>query len=380
MGTRRDVMAGLTVSALAALASRRAAHAAPAEFNLSVAMGADPVNLDPRKTWVAQGYSINAHMFEPLVFRTEQSGNVVLTPLLAESWQQTTPTVLELKIRQGVTFQNGEDLDAAAVAYTLTSIMDPKFVTNLRLWTGDIADVVVKDKFTIAITTKSQIRGLLNSLAQLPIVAPKAAQDDPAGFDKKPIGTGAYRLVSYVPSSQVKIERFDHYWGTPGKAKTITFRVMPENAVRVAALQAGEVHVSENLPPDKLPGLREEKDVKVLFTPTLRVNYLTLNFRNPIMQNQKFREALSLAIDRDSLVKNLLAGTTKPANSISPPGTIGYDASLPAYAYDPARAKALLKEAGYNNEPITMGGPIGRYSMDKQVNEARAAMFTSIFG
>ncbi len=344
-------------------------------FDLTVAAGADPVSLDPRKTWVAQGYSINAHVFEPLVFRKEENGNVVLVPVLAESWTQTSPTTLEIKIRQGIKFHNGEVLDAAAAAYTLTSIMDPKFTTNLRLWTGDIASVDVKDAYTLVITTKFQSRGLLNSLAQLPIVAPKAAQEQGADFDKKPIGTGPYKLVSYAPSNQVVIEKFAGYWGKPGKADKITFRIMPENSVRLAALQAGEVQVAENLPPDKLEAIRSNKALKVVFTPTLRVDYLVLNFRNPIMGNAKFREALSLAIDRNSLVKNLLGGTTKPANSISPPGTIGYDASLPLYAYNQAKAKQLLKEAGYNGQVISMGAPIGRYSMDKQINEAVAGMF-----
>src|SRR3712207_4427168 len=90
--------------AVALLLSAAGAFGGPvraADFDLSVAAGADPVSLDPRKTWVAQGYSINAHVFEPLVFRKEVSGNVELTPVLAESWRQTSPTTLEVKIRQG---------------------------------------------------------------------------------------------------------------------------------------------------------------------------------------------------------------------------------------------------------------------------------------
>jgi peptide/nickel transport system substrate-binding protein len=354
------------------------AVAAGPDFQLSIAAGADPVSLDPRKTWVAQGYSINAHVFEPLVFRKEVNGNVELTPVLAESWKQTSPTTLEIKIRQGIKFQNGEPLDAAAVAYTITSIMEPAFVTNLKTWTNDIASVDVKDPQTLVITTKYQARGLLNSLAQVPIVAPKAAREQGANFERQPIGTGPYRITSYVPSSQVVLEKFDGYWGDAGKASKITYRIMPENSVRLAALQAGEVQIAENLPPDKLETLRSNKDLSVAFTPTLRVIYLTLNHGNPLIQSKPFREALSLAIDRGSLVKNLLGNTTKAANSISPPGTEGYDASLPPYEFNVERAKQLLKEAGYNGQPVSMGGPIGRYAMDKQVGEAIAGMLKNI--
>lgn len=345
-------------------------------FDLSVAAGADPVSLDPRKTWVAQGYSINAHVFEPLVFREEKDGNVVLVPVLAESWNQKSPTELEVKIREGVQFHNGEALDANAVAYTITSIQNEKYVTNLKLWTRDIVGVEVTGPHTLVLKTKSPTRGLLNVLAQVPIVAPEAAKS--ADFEKNPIGTGPYKITSYVPSGQVVIEKNPDYWGEPGKADKITFRIMPENSTRLAALEAGEVQVAENLPPDKLESLKANEELQVVFTPTLRVDYMVMNFRNPLIQNIKFREALSLAIDRQGIVDNLLGGTTKAANSISPPGTIGYDAGLPVYAYDPERAKALLEEAGYKGETVKVGGPVGRYSMDKQVTEAIAGMLQAI--
>lgn len=364
---------------LAAVGTLGAVSTAVAQNDeISVASGADPVSLDPRKTWVAQGYSMNAHVFESLAFRKEENGKVQVIPVLAESWKQIDPLRLELKIRQGVKFHNGETLDAAAIKYTLDSIMNPAYVTNLKTWTNDIEKVEAPDAATVLIKTKYQTRGLMNSLAQVPIVAPKAAQELGTEFEKKPIGTGPYRIVSYAPNSAVVIERFDGYWGTKGKPKKITFRIMPENSVRLAALQAGEVQVAENLPPDKLETLRSDKALKVIYTPTLRVDYLVLNARNELLRDVRIREAISLAIDRASLVKNLLGGTTRVANSISPPGTDGYDESLPAYAFNPARAKQLLKEAGYAGQPFTFGAPIGRYSMDKQVNEAMAGMLKNV--
>ena len=345
-------------------------------FELSVASGADPSTLDPRKTWVAQGYSINAHVFEPLVFRAEKDGKVELVPLLAESWERISPTEILFKIRKGIKFHNGETLDAAAAAYTITSIQDETFITNLKLWVRDIESVKVTAPYELLIKTKKKTRGLLNQLVQVSIVAPEAAKSP--DFEKKPIGTGPYKVASYVPNGQVVIEKNSDYWGTAGEADKITFRIMPETSTRLAALEAGEVHVAENLPPDKLDILRPNKELQVVYTPTLRVSFLVMNFRNPLMAKRKFRQAISLAIDRQGIVDHLLGGTTKAANSISPPGTIGYDASLPVYAYDPERAKALLKEAGYKGEPIKLGGPMGRYSMDKQVTEAIGGMLEAV--
>lgn len=354
------------------------APAQPAEFELAVASGADPVDLDPRKTWVGPGYSINAHLFEPLVFRKQVGDKMELFPVLAESWKTLDPLTWEFKIRSGVKFHNGEVLNAAAVAYTLTSIMDPNFTTQLKTWTADIAKVEAKDESTLVITTRHPTRALLNSLAQVPIVAPKAAQEMGAEFTKSPVGTGPYKLVSYTPNSSVVVERFADYWGDTGKAKKITFRIMPENATRMAALEAGEVQVAENLPPDKLERLKANQELDVLFTPTLRVDWLVLQFTNKWVQNLKFRQALSLAIDREAIVKSILAGTTVPANSVSPPGTIGHDKSLPVYPFDLEKARQLLKESGYAGEVIKMGAPVGRYSMDKQVNEAVAGMFRKL--
>ena len=345
-------------------------------FELSVASGADPSTLDPRKTWVAQGYSINAHVFEPLVFRAEKDGKVELVPLLAESWERISPTEIRFKIRKGVKFHNGETLDAAAAAHTITTIQDEKFITNLKLWVRDIESVEVTAPYEMVIKTKKKTRGLLNQLAQVSIVAPEASKAP--DFERKPIGTGPYKIVSYVPNGQVVIEKNPDYWGKAGEADKITFRIMPETSTRLAALEAGEVHIAENLPPDKLDTLRANKELKVVYTPTLRVNYLTMNFRNPLMAKRKFRQAISLAIDRQGIVDHLLGGTTKVANSISPPGTMGYDASLPVYAYDPERAKALLKEVGYKGEVIKLGGPMGRYSMDKQVTEAIGGMLRAV--
>ncbi|MDB4895626.1 MAG: hypothetical protein JWN15_1888 [Firmicutes bacterium] len=348
------------------------------EFELAVASGADPVDLDPRKTWVGPGYSMNAHLFEPLVFRKQTGDKMEIYPLLAESWKTVDPTTWEFKIRSGVKFHDGETLDAAAVAYTLTSIMDKDFTTQLKTWTNDIAKVEAKDAATLVITTKYPTRALLNSLAQVPIVAPQAAREMGAEFTKKPVGTGPYKIVSYTPNSSVIVERFDGYWGEKGKAKKITFRIMPENATRMAALEAGEVQIAENLSPDKLEKLKSNGALDVIYTPTLRVDWLVLQFTNKQVANLKFRQALSLAIDRDSLVKNILSGTTVVANSVSPPGTIGYDKSLPPFAYNLEKAKQLLQESGYGGEPIKMGAPIGRYSMDKQVNEAVAGMFKKL--
>jgi peptide/nickel transport system substrate-binding protein len=344
------------------------------KMEIKIASGADPINMDPRKTWVGPGYSINAHILEPLVFREEVDGSVQLYGVLAENWEQRDDVTWVFNLREGVQFHNGEPFTAEAVKFTIESIMDPEFITPLKTWLSDVEKVETEGDYTVVITTKYPTRGLLSSLAQVSIVEPKAVGEMGADYNLLPVGTGPYKIVSYTPNNQVVVERFADYWGEPGKPDKITFRIMPENATRLAALESGEVLLAEGMPPDKLGTIRNNPGLDVAYTPTLRVDFIVIQHDRPWMNNLKFRQAMSYAIDRESIVNNILGGATVVANSPSPPGTIGYNAELPPLEYNPEKAKQLMAEAGYNGEPIIFGAPIGRYAMDKQVGEAIAGM------
>lgn len=342
---------------------------------LSVGIGADPVNLDPRLTWVGQGYSVNAHIFEPLVERSDDGkGNVEVTGLLAESWENRDEKTWVFHLREGVTFHNGEPFTADAAKFTLDSIMDPAFATPLKTWTSTIESVEAEDDFTLVIHTLTPVRGLLNSLVQLPIVSPAAVEEFGDQFTLNPVGTGPYQFVSYTPGSEVVMEQYSDYWGEQGGPETINWRIMPEASARIAALQSGEVQIAENIPPDQLSTLESNSEIKIVSASTMRVIMMVPAFNNKWIQNADFRQGLSLAIDRESLVTDLLGGTTEVANSVSPPGTVGYDASLAEYPYDPKEAASLIEKSGYDGSVIRVGAPRGRYQMDAQVGEAVAEM------
>jgi peptide/nickel transport system substrate-binding protein len=339
-----------------------------------VGTGADPTSLDPRKTWSGPGYSINAHMFEPLVFRTIENGEVKIEGVLAESYENIDDLTWKFTLRDGVTFHNGVPLTADAVKFTIESILDPNFDTPLVTWLRDVDEVTTEGDLVVYIKTKTPTRGLITSLAQVPIVEPGAVEELGAEFNVKPVGTGPYKIIEYVANNNVKMERFDDYWGDPGEPDLIQFRIMPENSVRLAALQSGDVHIAENISADQINTVKNDPNLDIHIIETLRVNMFVLNFDNPWIAKPKFRQALSLAINRESLVNNILSGNTIPASSVSPPGTIGFNTDLPVYPYDLEEAKRLLDEAGYDGSVIKMGGPVGRYAMDRQINEAVAGM------
>lgn len=342
---------------------------------LSVAIGADPVNLDPRLTWVGQGYSINAHLFEPLVERVDDgAGNVEIAGLLAESWENRDDLTWVFNLREGVTFHNGEPFTAEAAKFTFDTIMSEEFSTPLKAWTSTIASVEAEDELTLVITTKTPARGLLNSLVQMPIVSPQGVEEFGTDFTLNPVGTGPYEFVSYTPNSSIVIEQYADYWGEQNGPAAINWRVMPETSARIAAVSSGEVQIAENIPPDQLANLESNSSIDIMSASTMRVIMMVPMFQNEWMQNLDFRTGISLAIDRELLVSSLLGGSTEVANSISPPGTVGHNADLEPYPYDLDRAIELIEKSGYDGSTIRVGAPQGRYQMDGQVGEAIAEM------
>jgi peptide/nickel transport system substrate-binding protein len=184
--------------------------------------------------------------------------------------------------------------------------------------------------------------------------------------------------VSYTPGSEVVIEQYPDYWGKQNGPKTIDWRIMPEASSRIAAVQSGEVQVAENIPPDQLSTLKSSSDIEILSASTMRVIMMVPLLTNEWMQNADFRHGLSLAIDRESLVTDLLGDTTEVANSVSPPGTVGHNADLKPYPYDPKEAAGLIEKSGYDGSVIRVGAPQGRYQMDAQVGEAIAEMLKKV--
>lgn len=345
---------------------------------LVIATGADPTSLDPRKTWSGPGYSINSHIFEPLVFRKIVDGKVTIEGVLAEKYENVDDLTWKFTLKDGVKFHNDTPLTAESAKFTLETIMSPDFNTPMKTWTNDIAQITTEGDLTLIIKTKTPTRGLLSSLTQIPIVEPGAVKELGDQYNVKPVGTGPYKIVEYKANNSVKLERFEDYWGEPGVSDKIEFRIMPENAVRLAALQRGDVHVAENISADKIETVKKDENLEIFITETLRVNMMVANFKNKWMAEQKFREAISLAIDRQSLVANILGGNTIPASSVSPPGTIGFNEDLYVFPYDPDKAKELLKEVGYDGSAIKMGAPTGRYAMDRQIGEAVAGMLQEV--
>ncbi len=342
---------------------------APQSKTITVAQGVDATTMDPHMQSETTTSNILIHVFDTLLRRDSE---MKLQPSLALSVKPVSDTVWEVELRPNVKFHNGEAMDAKSVKYSIERVIDPAQKSQQIANFNMITNVEIVDSLKLKITTKNPYPILPNRLAALyimPAEYSKAAGD--AKLAKEPVGTGPFKLKQWVKNEQIVLEANKDYWNGAPKVDRVVFRSIPEAATRLAELQTGAVDLIVNLPPDQAQALTGSSKYKVLSTPSARFMYLTPRMDHPILANTKVRQAISYAIDRESIVKNILGGYGIPLGTPLPQGFFGYEESFKATPYDPEKAKALLAEAGYpNGFEIDMATCAGRYLMDKEVAEA----------
>jgi peptide/nickel transport system substrate-binding protein len=364
------------------------AHAAP-QGKVIVAQGVDPTTLDPHLHLETPASNVLLQIYDTLLFRDR---DLKLIPWLAESWKLVNPTTWEFKIRKGAKFHNGEDVDAEAVKYSLERIVDPNTKPQRQItFFGLIERVDVVDKYTARVITKRPFPVLENNLALLGnIVPPKYFKgNDMAHLAKNPVGSGPYKFVRWSKDEQIVMEANETWWGGVPKVKTLVFRPIPEHAVRVAALQAGEIDIAVNIPPhlvpviDKHPRLYASKapSVRTIFIPIYTHKFDSANkMLGPVehpTKDKRVRQALNYAVDVDEVIKTVLEGQAIRVATPLTPRHFGFDATLAPFKLDVARAKKLLADAGYpNGIDLVLNSPDGRYLKDKEVSEAIAGQLT----
>lgn len=306
-----------------------------------------------------------------------------LTPTLATSWKQLDDTTIQLKLREGVKFSNGEDFDADSAKFSIEEMIN---APNYKTFIGVIAGADVVDKHTLNVKTKTPTGVGLLALAMGSYQFPKKYYSEVGkdAFGQKPIGTGPYTLTDWVKDSQVTLEANPEYWGGPPNIKTVIFKNIPEGAARIAALEAGDVDLIVDVPLDAVERLESNPDLNVAKVPGLRTYNLTLSTLPKLTQSPltdpKVRQALMYAVDADTIIDKIFAGrATRLAQQPLSPVYFGYNPNLKPLPYDPAKAKQLLAEAGYpNGFEVTFKYPAGRYVQDKEVSQAIAAQLAEV--
>jgi peptide/nickel transport system substrate-binding protein len=324
--------------------------AAALSGKLTVDLDADVESLDPYLAYLPASLSINHNLFDYLLERDAQ-GN--LSPGLAESWSAVDPTTLEFKLRHGVKFHNGEDFNADAVQFSVQRMLDESLNSGVRSRFTSISEIKVVDPFTVRFLLSKPDPQLLDSLTnQMAMLPPKHTQA--GSLASRPVGTGPFKFVEWVHNDHLTVEANEAYWSASVKGmprvKTVVFRPVPVAGTRLADLQSGQADLVVSLSADQTRILQAAgpSGPKVMRADLPGYQYIFFNTKLPEspLKDARVRQALNYAIDRPTLVQNLLGGTVVPLTQAVGPLTVGYDSSLSGFAYDPSKAKQLLADAG----------------------------------
>jgi peptide/nickel transport system substrate-binding protein len=260
--------------------------AAVPEGKIIIAQGVDPTTLDPQWHEETPAYNVLLNVYDTLLFRDK---DLKIIPWLAESWKLVNPTTWEFKIRKGVKFHNGEEVDADAVKFSLDRIRDPELKARQSVYFRLVTSVDVVDKHTVRVLTSRPYPTLENHLALRGAIMPPGhfRGKEKVFADRNPVGSGPYKFVRWVKDEQIELEANPSWWGGAPKIKTIVFRPIPEHAVRVAALQAGEIDIAVNIPPHLVQII--EKHPKLYTSKAQRPHDLYPDLRVPVRHREQAR-------------------------------------------------------------------------------------------
>ena len=362
--------------------------AADSRPDINIAVNKLARTLDPGTHSGNVDVRIYYSIFDTLIRRDFRNGpevGVKLVPGLAESWSRPNPNTVELKLRKNVTCHDGNPFNADDVVTTFKDRIAGKdsFYPRGRVYYSHVTDVKKVDDYTVQFVTEKPdliFEQRLSSYTSFVTCdeawnAHKVAgEEDKVWMEKahkalrwNPVGTGPYKFESYRKNDHVKLASHDTYWGGKPAAKSITFKAVPEVASRIAGIVSGEFQMIVEVPPDQWQLLDKYDDV--VRKSVVLDNSHILVFNTKTIPSKKLRHALSLAIDRETLIKTLWKGETytPKGHQLASFGDM-YNADRTGYVYDPEKAKQLVKESGYDGSELSY-----RLIPDYYLNNVQAA-------
>ncbi|AGT08847.1 ABC transporter substrate-binding protein [Paracoccus aminophilus] len=361
---------------------------------LKMGLASEQSSIDPQFSRTGNNQNTSQMIFEQLVSFDQ---NLQISPGLATEWTNLDPLTWEIKLRPGVTFQNGTPFTADDVIFSLDRA--DKVPNSPAPYTDMVSslDKVEKlDDLTLKITTKTPNPQLIEDLGRVFIIS-KAASEGKATEDfnsgAAAIGTGPYKFVSWVPGQDLKLQAYDGYWGEKPEFQDVDIKFISNDAARVAALLSGAVDLIDTLPVTDAKQVAANDKFTVLSEPSGRIVYLALSMRDdtapgvtdaqgkPLAANPfrdaRVRKAISLMIDRQLIVDRLLGGAGVPSGQLVPEVLGGYASDLTPQTPDAAEAKKLLAEAGYpEGFGLTVVSSNDRFPGDADLAQALGQMLT----
>ncbi|BBK36415.1 transporter [Allostella sp. ATCC 35155] len=383
-----------TLLALALLVAPGVTSGASAQ-ELKIGARADPT-VDPHYLYLSTNMAYSRHIFDALVDKDAESRR---RPGLAVSWKAVAPTIWEFRLREGVKFHDGQDFTAQDVAFSIDRVRT--LPNNPNPYTNNVRPIVrteIVDPLTVRFHTEAPAPQLPGLLGNVFIVSHKAAAGAAPGdfrTAKAAIGTGPYRFDGYKPAEALRLVRNDAYWGTRPVWEVLTFRVIPNDTARAAALLAGDVDAIDFVPSTEVASLERNPRVAVFKRTSDRTMYFGLDVGrqqspfardlegkvldpNPL-RDVRVRRAIAMALDRKAIVGRIMEGLATAAEQPAASHITGYDPALPPLPFDPEGAKALLREAGFpDGFQLTVHCPRDRWVNDAKLCQAAGQMLARI--
>ncbi|MFC0266903.1 ABC transporter substrate-binding protein [Kushneria aurantia] len=343
-----------------------------AEGTLTVSSPQDPGSWDPVDTFLVNWASVATNIYDGLTYR---GPDMELVPGLATEWETLDDgTRIRFHLREGVTFHNGEPFNATAVKFTFDRLLGEEGARGPQQSNyTSIDSVEVIDDRTVDFHLNKPDPVLLTKLAGYGamIVPPVYIKEHGEEyFNTHPVGTGPFEFVSYEPKVGISLKAYDDFWGDGPTLSNLDYRFISEPSTAVAELQSGGVDlvIPPTIPISMIPTIEDDPNLSIVTTPGPTVYALRFNTKSGITRSEKVRRALIMAVDRQSIVDQILGGQAQVIASFQGERSFGFDPNMEPLPYDPDQARQLLQEAGVE--------PGARVEIDIRGNDATFAEVT----
>ncbi|MHA7879299.1 MAG: ABC transporter substrate-binding protein [Saccharospirillum sp.] len=328
---------------------------------LVVGQIAEPQSLDPHAVTAVNDFRILVNIYDGLV--RYEDGTLNVEPSLAESWEISDDGLhYTFDLREGVTFHDGSPFNAEAVVFNFERMLNedhPYHETGpfpLAFYFGQVAEVEALSEYQVRFTLSEPFAPFLSNLAYPTglIISPQAVREHGQDVGRNPSGTGAYQFEEWQANARVVVSRNSDYWDGAPDLEAVVFRPITDANTRVAEMLSGGIDMMVEVPPDNVATFADAGDFQLYEQAGPHLWFLILNLKEAPFDDQRVRQAVNYAIDKEALVNEVLQGTATVATGPTPPAFgWAYNEDLEPYPYNPERARELLAEAGAEGAEVT---------------------------
>jgi peptide/nickel transport system substrate-binding protein len=314
--------------------------------------GEDAKTLDPINAETGETVKVILNLYDTLVAFHDETLEIV--PALATEWETSVDGLTwTFRLREGVRFHDGTNLDADAVVFSFERLMqdDHPYVTDparpYKPSYQGIREIKAADAGAVVFQLREPSAVFLNNLAMFPasIVSPTAVKKHGKAFSTNPAGTGPFRFERWNRDQQLVLAANENYWRERPRIDRVVFVPVSESATRVQQLRRGEIHIADNLPPTELDALAKEPGLVVAEQIAMNVSYLAMQMDKPPLDDLRVREAIWMALEKEALIRVAYAGHAEPAVNMVPRNMWGHNDVISDRPFDPAKAREMLEAA-----------------------------------